>query len=303
MPTFTIHEDQNEFMTTWDDTKAQYALIRANNIQFLVPFLDINLIKKTDLTKLIHEYDDQVFTLFNKLSGLLTNMDLDHPILGRYFVKADAHVAGAAYYGHLWTSQNGHSIKDYLTINWLPIHEIGHGYEIPNDGMDIVDVFNNVYCTIYQENYLTNFIKNSWLFGENKDKVVNELYTKLVNDHLTLLGLKSNIILHSNNVDKIMETTLKIMDGNKVIKTIVIQRADINLGTLNNGVYTFMIDNDRYNFKDTYLFVKQNGTIVQTIVDMAALNEVKDLFMDETYTKLATNANYDTIKRLQQKTK
>ena len=204
MPTFTIHEDQNEFMTTWDDTKAQYALIRANNIQFLVPFLDINLIKKTDLTKLIHEYDDQVFTLFNKLSGLPTNMDLDPPILGRYFVKADAHVVGAAYYGHLWTSQNGHSIKDYLTINWLPIHEIGHGYEIPNDGMNIVDVFNNVYCTIYQENYLTDFIKNSWLFRENKDKVVNELYTKLVNDHLTYNQINSyglRLLMLMNLVD------------------------------------------------------------------------------------------------------
>ena len=96
-----------------------------------------------------------------------------------------------------------------------------------------------------------------------------------------------------------MGTTFKITDGNKVIKTIVIDSADIDLGTLNNVIYTFMIDNNRYNFKDTYLFVKQNGTIVQTIVDMAALNEVKDLFTDETYTRLAINANYDTIKRLQ----
>ena len=429
MPTFTINDNQHDFVTEWDNTKAQFALLRANNIQFLVPLLDIELIKNTDLYKLLREYDEQVFALFNQLTGLPTNTDLNHPILGRYFVKADAHGAGSAYYSNNWTAQNGHSISSYLTINWLPIHEIGHGYEIPTDGIDIVDVFNNIYGTLYQEQYLDDFVDNSWLFGGKKEQIINDLFNKLVNEHLTFdeikqynqkllmlmnlvdfkgtsgfikfneyhrqlanagyhklacdfgsvwaivfaneyniditpyfkaigiyvdpvitanilnahkqavgmitqvvpadkiaevlqqlgwdnadlksqlslitneqlaaLGLQSHVILHITNAEQLMGATINIMDGNRIVKTVVVNGTELDLGTLNNGVYTFMINHNGWRFAEDYLFVKQDGIITQTAVNRIILTEVQQLFSDNTYTKLAANTTYEMISRLQ----
>lgn len=135
---------------------------------------------------LIYEYDNQVFQLIDELTGLEINRSdrIHEEEKQRYFIKADANGVGAVYYGGNWTVQNSTSLDAYLSINWLQIHEIAHGYEVPSKEMGIVDVLNNVYGTYYQQKYLTNFIKDSWLFGNNKQGLINNVKTNVLEKYI-----------------------------------------------------------------------------------------------------------------------
>ncbi|MCG4631488.1 hypothetical protein L0P27_09285, partial [Bifidobacterium pseudocatenulatum] len=83
--------------------------------------------------------------LYDELTGIPTNTVRDQPVKGRYFTFADQDGIGAAYWSVNYTAANSSSIASYLTINWLPLHEIGHGYEAPASDMYIIDSFNNIY--------------------------------------------------------------------------------------------------------------------------------------------------------------
>ncbi|OTO90216.1 hypothetical protein A5853_002383, partial [Enterococcus faecium] len=170
---------------------------------------DQNVVKSIDIQKLIHEYDDQLFVLFDTLTG--TKKNSDNPIheeeKQRYFIKADAHGAGAAYYGSNWTAQNSLSMDSYLKMNWLPLHEIGHGYEVPSKEMYIIDVLNNVYGTIYQDKYLDNFIQDSWVFNGNKTGRINEVTNKLLVDNAGYNGqsYQGKLLLLLSIIDKMSQ--------------------------------------------------------------------------------------------------
>ena len=172
---------QKQFMEEWDSTKAPFALIEGYNIQLLAPVNDFYHINKTDLKQLLYDYDGELFPLYDYLTGITPNKNYDDHIQGRYFIKADKHGAGAAYYGRNWSAFNGDSIGAYLTMNWLPWHEIGHGYEFGTRDTRITDVFNNVYGTMFQNHYTNDFKdKSSWLWHNNKINAVNNTI-KLLN--------------------------------------------------------------------------------------------------------------------------
>lgn len=82
--------------------------------------------------------------------------ELDKNVKTKFFVKANKHGAGAAYYGGNHTAQNGDSISGYLSRNWLDLHEFGHGYEgsLANQDLSLVDVMNNILAHYYQRTFL-----------------------------------------------------------------------------------------------------------------------------------------------------
>ena len=175
LPTFTATNSQTDVLKQWQKTRAAFALIEANNINILVPLSDYNLVAKTDIKQLIDQYDNQVFKLYNYLTGYDYNDNPDKNVKGKYFVMSDQTGSGAGYYSGRLTAQNGKSVSAYLSINWLPLHEIGHGYEIPSDGLWIRDSFNNIFGTLYQLEYeKDNFEKKSWLLYGQKFASVND---------------------------------------------------------------------------------------------------------------------------------
>ncbi|HFX3844209.1 TPA: putative mucin/carbohydrate-binding domain-containing protein [Enterococcus faecium] len=182
LPIYDESSNKNDFINTWISNRTSFSLIKGKKFQMLVPSIDQNVIKSINIQELIHEYDNQLFVLFDTLTG--TKKNSENPIheeeKQRYFIKADAHGAGAAYYGNNWTAQNSLSMDSYLKMNWLPLHEIGHGYEVPSKEMYIIDVLNNVYGTIYQDKYLDNFIKDSWVFNGNKTGRINDVANNLL---------------------------------------------------------------------------------------------------------------------------
>ncbi|MCZ3622202.1 putative mucin/carbohydrate-binding domain-containing protein, partial [Lactobacillus mulieris] len=175
LPTFTATSNQADVLKQWQTTKTAFALIEANNIDILVPLSDYNLVAKTNIKQLINQYDNQVFKLYNYLTGYDYNDSPDKKVKAKYFVIADQTGAGAGYYSGNLTAQTGKSVSAYLSINWLPLHEVAHGYEVPSDGLWIRDSFNNIFGTLYQLEYeKDNFEKKSWLLYGQKFASVSD---------------------------------------------------------------------------------------------------------------------------------
>ena len=422
LPVFTADSDQAAVLKQWDQSKAAFALMDANNIEILIPYQDIKTVKNTDMNSLIDQYDNQVFKLYDELTGIPTNTVRDQPVKGRYFAFADQDGIGAAYWSVNYTAANSSSIASYLTINWLPLHEIGHGYEVPASDMYIIDSFNNIYGTLYQSQFNSNFTTGSWIFGTSRDSivqsVVDSVLTKkqswadlgyrerlvlwmnlaynlkgtdafkyfnidhrtnavagktvnqigkdwisvyaqhyqlnvtpffatmgvsvddvtalnslnypavamltqvvpddqlttvmqklgwdqdflkskvalITNEQLAQTGLTSHIILNLTNADKLIGSSIKLMNGTQTIATIPVTSNTVDLGTLANGIYTLTTDNPNVKLTDQYLYVKEDATVNETVTSSSQiLPSIASLFTDDTYQKLADTATVELI--------
>lgn len=185
LPVFTAKANNEKVKQTWNDNRVPFALIEANNIQILVPAYDMDTVESLNIKKLIDQYDNQIFKMFDDLTGMPTNTVFEAPVKGRYFAFADQQGAGAAYYASSYTAQNSKSVAAYLTTNWLPLHEIAHGYEIPSESMYLVDSMNNIYATLYQAKYNEDFLSSSWIFGGKKDEVAKTALKAALDDRQT----------------------------------------------------------------------------------------------------------------------
>ena len=422
LPVFTADSDQVAVLKQWDQSKAAFALMDANNIEILIPYQDIKTVKNTEMNSLIDQYDNQVFKLYGELTGIPTNTVRDQPVKGRYFTFADQDGIGAAYWSVNYTAANSSSIASYLTINWLPLHEIGHGYEVPVSDMYIIDSFNNIYGTLYQSQFNSNFTTGSWIFGTSKDSivqsVVDSVLTKkqswadlgyrerlvlwmnlaynlegtdafkyfnidhrtnavagktvnqigkdwisvyaqhyqlnvtpffatmgvsfddvtvlnslnypavamltqvvpddqlttvmqklgwdqdflkskvslITNEQLAQTGLTSHIILNLRNADKLIGSSIKLMNGTQTIATIPVTSNTVDLGTLANGIYTLTTDNPNVKLTDQYLYVKEDATVNEAVASSSQiLPSIASLFTDDTYQKLADTATVELI--------
>lgn len=201
LPDFTYNQDQAAFIKQWNDTQAAYAIIEGYNIQLLAPIKDIKLIQDTDLNQLLKDYDEKLFPLYDSLTGIDPNKSYSDHIQGRYFVKANKDGVGSAYYGYEHTANNGDTIKPYLSMNWLPWHEIGHGYEFSTKDITLTDVFNNVYCTLFESKYTDDF-KNQkgWIWGNHKAESIKKTIDQIQNgsSYSKGLGYDSRLIILYN---------------------------------------------------------------------------------------------------------
>ncbi|WP_054652538.1 M60 family metallopeptidase [Limosilactobacillus equigenerosi] len=199
---FFSHDSKQETVQTkWDASKSPYALMQAYNIQLQIPYSDILRVMQTNMDDLLNQYDQQVFKLYAELTGIQYNQS-SHPVVRRYFAMPDKNGIGAAYYnGGRWIAINGSSVASYLTIGWLTLHEIAHGYEVPSDWMQIIDNFNNVYGTIYQAKYTypTNqeFSHKSWIYDGGKEKNIQQVIQEVLTQHQNFnqVGLRERLIL------------------------------------------------------------------------------------------------------------
>lgn len=180
LPQYTSGTDQSSWLSSWKSSKAAYALICANNITIMVPYSDIDRVAKTNLTTLIKEYDNGVFDLYNSLTGYTSNTSLTDHHMGKYFAMADKTGSGSGYYSTNMIATNSSSAATWLSISWLVLHEIGHGYEVPSKYITITDSFNNIYGTIWQLQHLSNFKANAWVFNGNATNATNYTMNSLL---------------------------------------------------------------------------------------------------------------------------
>ncbi|PNP92137.1 hypothetical protein BMT55_09205 [Listeria newyorkensis] len=171
------HKGDNEaaFFQQWDNSNAEFALIYSKYFQTFVPKKDKAYMKRmrdfSSIDGLIDYYTD-VFETYNKLDGLSFTPEnpTDKNISNKYFMKANAHGAGAAYYGGDHTAQNSDSLADfYLSKGWGGLHEIAHGYQgsfMNDSSFNVGEVWNNIYAAAYEKKTMgTRIFQDGWLYN------------------------------------------------------------------------------------------------------------------------------------------
>ncbi|PLB54911.1 peptidase M60, viral enhancin protein [Aspergillus steynii IBT 23096] len=183
LPIYRKGDDEKAFFALWDSVGAEFALINSAVASVLVPVVDKEALRHKSIDGLI-EYYESLFAFYNSLAGLSfePEFDSDLNISNRYFMKADIHGAGGAYYGHEWTAASTNAIKgwwlDPLATNWGNLHEIGHGYQASfrNDRYFWNgEVSNNIYAACYQSAMLGDRkYKEGWLYNYGKQAQVEK---------------------------------------------------------------------------------------------------------------------------------
>lgn len=190
LPIYTYKGDQTAFFKTWDQYDGNFALIKGKDFQLLIPKSDKEAVRKlTDyknLDELIDHYTE-IFAFYNKMAGFDGSTPTNVNGQNRYFLKADAHGSGGAYYSDQWAANTSRSVKMWLTkLDWATLHEIAHGYQAGFDGVGMYtgEVSNNLFGVQYQyTKYGKKADQIGWLFNYGKkDAVENSLYKTLVTD-------------------------------------------------------------------------------------------------------------------------
>ena len=170
---YTQGGEESKFFADWQSSGDKFAVIEGKSLTMLVPIKNINDIVHENasayqfktIDEMLKYYDD--FTAqYDNFLGLEYNAKdhLNNNVKTKYFVKANKHGAGAAYYTGNHTAQNGDNISGYLSRGWLSLHEFGHGYQgtIANQELALGEVTNNVLGYYFQQTFLTKG-DNGWM--------------------------------------------------------------------------------------------------------------------------------------------
>lgn len=161
LPTYMAGDSESEYFKGWDGSDAEFGLITSRYFQMLVPKVDKPLLKKmpdfASINNLMAYYTD-VFETYNRLSGISFTpvSPTDKNIPNKYFIKANLHGVGYAYYDTMNTGQNDSSMNAYLHAGWTILHEIAHGYQggfMERAAWDVNEVWNNTYAEYYERKY------------------------------------------------------------------------------------------------------------------------------------------------------
>lgn len=169
LATFVEGRDEQQFL---DSFTSGYAFMDLQRIQFLVPFCDKQYLANNEFGSIqgLSDYYNNMLNDYDAMSGFIPGSSdvITDPCYTKYFMKANKHGAGLAYYSTDHTGYNSGSIKGYLERGWVSMHEIGHGYEYGiSDELDLGDVYNNTLGHFYQQK-TNNPGDSSWLYGKNR---------------------------------------------------------------------------------------------------------------------------------------
>ncbi|MBC1794602.1 putative mucin/carbohydrate-binding domain-containing protein [Listeria booriae] len=177
LPTYMQGDIEADFFKEWDDTDAEFALVKSRYFRMLVPKKDKAYMKNMRDFKSVHElcdYYTSIFETYNELDGLSFTPEnpTDKNIPNKYFIKANAHGSGSAYYTGSHTAQTSNSLAGYyLSKGWGGLHEIAHGYQgsfMSDSAFGVSEVWNNIYAAAYQKKTMgSDVYKNGWLYGGN----------------------------------------------------------------------------------------------------------------------------------------
>lgn len=170
---------EEAFFLNWEKQRSPFALLDLEVIQLLLPYADRDNAMKAGLSAL-HKYYSDIFTHYNAWAGLSDTPEspLNQNVANRYFVRADIHGVGAAYYLPWWCAQTsatvGEGWLDNAASQWLILHEIAHGYQgkfMQDTALPVNEVWNNIYASFYQQMTLgqdNHLYTDGWLYNYGK---------------------------------------------------------------------------------------------------------------------------------------
>lgn len=210
LPVYTYGTDENLFRKLWNDT-AGYGLFVGKRFRTFLPNVNRTTALSKNLNEYLDLYDNKILGYYNNLIGLSDNNPnpINRSSERKYFYKADANGTGALYYGGYWAAETSTSAASLLNDGWDALHETGHGYQgsFMNRGMDVGEVWNNIYGVIYNYNHLgkdkADKSTGHYNFG-NKERLENVLKNTIMSGSANYNNqdLRKKIIILSNFIDK-----------------------------------------------------------------------------------------------------
>lgn len=165
-------DDEAEFFDKWEKDVDSYSVIEGEALTVLVPYNDRNKITNywnkgfKNLDNFL-DYWKKVVDLYDDMLGLEYDPDNqnDQNVKSKFFVKANAHGAGAAYYAGDHVGVNKDSVATFFEANWGGLHEFGHGYQgsLGKGDLDIGEVSNNIFAHYAQTNKDIYPFNDYWL--------------------------------------------------------------------------------------------------------------------------------------------
>lgn len=210
LPVYTYGTDENLFRKLWNDT-AGYGLFIGKRFRTFLPNVNRTTALSKNLNEYLDLYDNKILGYYNNLIGLSDNNPnpINRSSERKYFYKADANGAGALYYGGYWAAETSTSSASFLNDGWGALHETGHGYQgsFMNRGMDVGEVWNNIYGVIYNYDHLgkDRADKSTWLYNfGNKERLENVLKNTIMSGSANYNNqdLRKKLIILSNFIDK-----------------------------------------------------------------------------------------------------
>lgn len=182
LPSWKAGQAEDEFFLSWEKNKSSFALVDLDVITLLLPYADRDNAMKAGLPAL-HRFYTHLFKCYNEWAGLSDTPDApwNKNVANRYFVRADKHGTGLAYYGSGWCAQNSATIGegwlDNVATQWVILHEIGHGYQgkfMQDTTLPVSEVWNNIYASFYQQLTLSqdnHLYVDGWLYSYGQQAV------------------------------------------------------------------------------------------------------------------------------------
>lgn len=176
LPCWKEGEAEEAFFLTWENNQSSFALVDLDVINLLLPYADRDNAMKAGLAAL-HRFYNHLFTCYNQWAGLSDNPDSqwNQDVATRYFLRADKHGVGSAYYNTNWCAQTaatvGEGWLDNVATQWVILHEIGHGYQgkfMQDSTLSVSEVWNNIYASFYQQLTLSqdnHLYTDGWLYN------------------------------------------------------------------------------------------------------------------------------------------
>lgn len=178
IPYYRYGDKEQGFFESWRENDDPYAIIEGNSATFLVPVKDRDEILNASFTENpayrfqrideMLEWYDAFVKQYDAYAGLdfYAEEPYNQNLRSRFFIKANEHGIGQAYYTTDHSAYNGDSLNAYLTRSWLSLHEFGHGYEgdIAFREHPFVETTNNIMGYYFEPTYRTadDF---GWLLG------------------------------------------------------------------------------------------------------------------------------------------
>ncbi|MGL5295761.1 MAG: putative mucin/carbohydrate-binding domain-containing protein [Culicoidibacterales bacterium] len=171
LPIYVEGEDEGVFRDTWLNTQSPYAIFDSRRAIALVPLIDqMSLLTtfQSSLANLANFYNETL-DQYDRFAGLEANSDnpLDVNVVGKYFLKANASGAGWGYYSGNHVGQNAQTMSGLLGPGHGLYHELGHGYDIHGDDIDLAEMWTNIYSHYMEIKPQYGVIP--WLNGDSLD--------------------------------------------------------------------------------------------------------------------------------------
>ncbi len=167
IPYYRYGDDEEAFFAGWDKSNAPYGIIEGDAATFLVPVKDKkHIIHYQDakypsysfgtIDEMLEWYASFV-KQYDKFSGLdfYAKEPYNQNVRAKFFIKANKHGVGFAYYSNDHSATNQDSLAAYLCKAWVSLHEFGHGYEgaIARQENSFVETTNNIMGYYFEKLY------------------------------------------------------------------------------------------------------------------------------------------------------